>query len=170
MNYAIKTTKGYLATQGNEHWFQDEPKGWALFTSAEHARDVGEAHHSAIGTRPEEGYTVEAIPERKTTHTPGPWSVHNNVGKKGELGIVADSAPCVIAHGMSEKHWPEIAQANAQLIACSPDMVESLEEAERVIRFAAQEARGRVKSEIVEGWVHHADKIASTIAKTKWEA
>lgn len=60
-NYAIKTAKGYLATQGNTHWFQDDPTGWALFTTEEAARDVAEPHHSAIGTKPEEGYTIEEV-------------------------------------------------------------------------------------------------------------
>lgn len=59
--YAIKTNKGYLAVQGNECWFQDEPKGGALYATEEDARDVGEPHHSMIGTKPEEGYTLEAI-------------------------------------------------------------------------------------------------------------
>ena len=63
---------------------------------------------------------------KQMKHTPGPWEVHSNIGKKGELGIVAESAPCVIAHGMSEKHWPEIAQANAALIAAAPEMLEAL--------------------------------------------
>ena len=62
-----------------------------------------------------------------TKHTPGPWKVNANVGKRGELGIVADAAPCVIAHGMSEKHWPEIAQANAALIAAAPEMLTALQ-------------------------------------------
>lgn len=61
MYYAIKTAKGYLATQGEAYWFQDEPKGWALFGGEDHATAVAEAHHSAIGTKPEEGYTL--IPE-----------------------------------------------------------------------------------------------------------
>jgi hypothetical protein len=63
--YAIKTTKGYLATQGNRHWFESAPVGWALFCEREHAAAIAEAHHSAIGTRPDEGYTIE-----ETTHAP----------------------------------------------------------------------------------------------------
>ena len=59
--YAIKTNKGYLATQGDVYWFQDEPKGWAEYMEEEHARNIGEAHHSAIGTRPEEGYEIVEI-------------------------------------------------------------------------------------------------------------
>ena len=60
-NYAIKTAKGYLAEQGNTYWFQEKPTGWAMFSTEEHARDVAEPHHSAIGTKPEEGYTIEEI-------------------------------------------------------------------------------------------------------------
>ena len=59
--FAIKTAKGYLATQGDTYWFQDEPDGWALFATEEAARDVAEPHHSAIGTKPEEGYTIEEL-------------------------------------------------------------------------------------------------------------
>ena len=59
--YAIKTRSGYLATQGSEHWFQDSPNGWAAFTSEEFARDVAEAHHSAIGTATSEGCEIVAL-------------------------------------------------------------------------------------------------------------
>lgn len=58
-------------------------------------------------------------PTPPASHTPEPWSVHQNVGRKGELGVIADKAPCVIAHGFSEKHWPEVAEANARrIVAC----------------------------------------------------
>lgn len=45
------------------------------------------------------------------------------------------------------------------------DLLEALREAERVIRWAAQESEGRVKKEMVGGWRYHADKIRETIAK-----
>lgn len=61
--FAVKTIHGYLAVQGNEYWFEDKPVGWALFTTEENARDVAEPHHSVIGTKPEEGYTIEKIKE-----------------------------------------------------------------------------------------------------------
>lgn len=61
MIYAIKTAKGYLALQGNLIWFQDDATGWAAFTDEETARDVAEANHSAIGTKPEEEFTLEII-------------------------------------------------------------------------------------------------------------
>lgn len=56
--YAIKTTKGYLAIQGNTHWFENEPIGWALLSTRKHAMDMLESHHSAIGTASHEGGEV----------------------------------------------------------------------------------------------------------------
>ena len=45
------------------------------------------------------------------------------------------------------------------------ELVDMLEEAERVIRHAAQEAKGRVKEELIGGWIHHADKIQALVKK-----
>ena len=59
--YAIKTNKGYLATQGREFWFEENPVGWALFTDKDQANAIGEQHHSAIGTKPDEGFSIEEI-------------------------------------------------------------------------------------------------------------
>ena len=36
--FGVKTKKGYLANQGDNHWFQDEPKGWGLFTAKDGAK------------------------------------------------------------------------------------------------------------------------------------
>lgn len=33
--FAIKTSKGYLATQGYQYWFEEKPVGWAQYTSAD---------------------------------------------------------------------------------------------------------------------------------------
>lgn len=60
--YAIKTANGYLAVQGNQHWFQEEPTGWALFSTKRDARNVAALHHSAFGTAPDEGYEIESLP------------------------------------------------------------------------------------------------------------
>lgn len=46
-----------------------------------------------------------------------------------------------------------------------PELLEALGEAESVIRYAAQESVGRVKAEIVGGWLHHANKARAAIAK-----
>ena len=54
---------------------------------------------------------------------------------------------------------------NANLIAASPELLEACVQAEKVLRWAAQESKGRVKSEIVGGWLHHADEIQSVINK-----
>lgn len=67
----------------------------------------------------------------KTQHTPGPWKVTGNIGRKSEFGIVADAAPCIIAIMGNQKEWPVEAQANAALIAVAPEL---LHEAENVIQ------------------------------------
>jgi hypothetical protein len=46
-------------------------------------------------------------------------------------------------------------------------MVGALEAAERNLRWAAQEASGRVKAEIVGGWIHCAEQAKAVIAKKK---
>lgn len=58
--YAVRACNGsgYLATQGNEYWFQDSPDGWALYATEDHAAEILEAHHSALGTKPCEGGEV----------------------------------------------------------------------------------------------------------------
>lgn len=62
-----------------------------------------------------------------TKHTPGPWRTDNNIGRKSELGVVADAAPCVIATMCNAKAWPVEAKANARLIAAAPDLLAALE-------------------------------------------
>jgi len=56
-------------------------------------------------------------------HTQGPWRINNNIGRKGELGIVADDAPCIIAIMGNAEAWPEEAGANATLIAAAPKLL-----------------------------------------------
>lgn len=76
-----------------------------------------------------------------TQHTPVPWAVDENVGAKSELGIVADKAPCVIAHGMSEKFWPDVARANADFIVCAvnchDDLLKACKRCLADVRFGA---------------------------------
>lgn len=129
--YAIKTKKGYLAVQGNECWFQDEPNGWALYATDEDAIGVGEAHHSMIGTKPDEGYTLEVV-QKQTSHTPGPW--HYVVGNKHhgpyvESGWNGDICNCYHISSSDKKPFlfqEEQSEANARLIAAAPDMLEAL--------------------------------------------
>lgn len=66
--------------------------------------------------------------------------------------------------------WEEDA-ANAKFIALAcnhhEELVVMLGKAERALRWAAQESTGRVKAEIVGGWLYHADQAASLITKIK---
>lgn len=54
-------------------------------------------------------------------HTPTPWRTHNNIGRKSELGIIADDAPCIIACMSNAKEYPSEARANLAFIvtACN---------------------------------------------------
>jgi hypothetical protein len=70
---------------------------------------------------------------KKERFTPGPWEVHDNIGRKGEMGIVSDGAPCIIAIMGNQKAWPLKASANARLIAAAPEMLEALQYAEKLL-------------------------------------
>jgi hypothetical protein len=82
------------------------------------------------------GYTgdcrndAERFPTNELTvkHTPGPWRVNNNIGKKSEIGVTADEAPCIIAIMGNQRTWPLEAKANARLIASAPEMLTMLKE------------------------------------------
>jgi len=58
-----------------------------------------------------------------SNHTAVPFRVHNNCGRKGEIGITADDAPCLIAimANCGRGAWPLEAKANAEFIvrACN---------------------------------------------------
>lgn len=55
------------------------------------------------------------------------------------------------------------AEQKAKKKAETPDLMVLLKEAEATLRWAVQEAKGKVKAEIVGGWLHHADKIQKAI-------
>ena len=89
-----------------------------------------------------------------TQHTPGPWR--------------HDATWSLIKHGKAEIAAIHSGNgANAALIAAAPELLAALESAEKTLRWAAQEAQGRVKSEIVGGWLHHADQARAAIAKAR---
>lgn len=46
-------------------------------------------------------------------------------------------------------------------------LLDALEQAERVIRWAAQESEGKVRREIVGGWRHHAAQLRALIDSIK---
>ena len=52
---------------------------------------------------------------------------------------------------------------DAQLLAAAPQLLDALKEARTVLKWAAQESKGKVKAEVVGGWIHHADKIENVI-------
>lgn len=125
-------------------------------------------------------------------HSPLPWRVYGSchvlpvAGDKfqhvAHIGLDDPHAPRpVVAHVLrrdetvktfKQAHEPDTEQAaNAALIVRAVNsydaLVEALEEAERVIRFAVQESRGKVRAEIVGGWAHHANKARAALAKAK---
>jgi hypothetical protein len=53
----------------------------------------------------------------------------------------------------------------AEQEAMISNLKKALSEAETVIRHAVQESTGRVKAEIVGGWLYHANKVRAAIAK-----
>lgn len=60
--YAVKAnTKGYLAIQGREAWFESEPVGWAVFGTEDYARAMLEENHSMIGTAAHEGGEIVPV-------------------------------------------------------------------------------------------------------------
>lgn len=103
----------------------------------------------------------------ESKHTQGPWMEYNQVGnrtlKTWGVASVSDDAGliCKMETGLS----PEKEHANAKLIAAAPDLLAAIQEAETCLRWAAQEAQGKVKAKIVGGWLHHADKAKNAIAK-----
>jgi hypothetical protein len=79
-----------------------------------------------------------------TTFTPGPWHVHTNIGRKGETGVIADGAPCIIAIMGNQKEWPAETANNAQLIAAAPELLEALEFCYTWLENMRHEFRGKV--------------------------
>jgi hypothetical protein len=100
-------------------------------------------------------------------HTPAPWSVHNNIGKKGEIGVIASAAPCIICTMGNAKAWPEEAKANAHLIAAAPELLEALEVAENTLQTIQQEAEPIMKKYYAEGLNPTMDLIRDAIEKAK---
>lgn len=103
----------------------------------------------------------------RTTHTPGPWAVQGQWAvetPRGTMLAECIEAPRIGIIGAWVGYGEEGRTDNARLAAAAPDLLAELQEAERVIRWAVQESRGRVKAEIVGGWLHHANRIRTAIA------
>ena len=89
-------------------------------------------------------------------HAEGPWMIHANRDGTIRLTVDVDEFERIVAC---------VNGCDGLNPAAYRDVVAALDEAERVIRFAAQESQGRVKAEIVGGWIHHADLARSAIAR-----
>ena len=103
----------------------------------------------------------------QTKYTPGPWdfettdegTTDQRTRVYGAGILVADLFPPVC-----QEETPMVA-ANARLIAAAPELLAALGECERALRWAAQEAQGRVRAEIVVGWLHHAQSARALLAR-----
>lgn len=98
------------------------------------------------------------------SHTPGPWATCPPEFTDEECWTVQEDGGMTVrvCGGDSPEN-----RANANLIAAAPELLEELKEAEKVIRWAAQRSEGRVRADVVNGWLLHAKKIASVIAKAE---
>ena len=90
-------------------------------------------------------------------HTKGEWVVRNNIGKKSEIGVIADNAPYIIAIMGNSKERPEEAEANARLIAAAPDLLFACKYA--IEQLGNVKGLGNVKQLILP--------ISNAIAKTE---
>lgn len=95
-------------------------------------------------------------------HTPGPWG--RNIKARGKYPIIFAGHNTHVAQACQMPDADET-EANITLIAKAPELLECLAEAERALKWAAQESRGKVRKEIVGGWTHHADKYRALIAE-----
>lgn len=106
-------------------------------------------------------------------HTQGQWEVLPGKDATG------DETLCIRGNGEfiatmdvvsidgAPYRLPDNGEANARLIAAAPELLAECEEAERALRWAAQEAKGKVRAEVVGGWLHRADRVKAAIAKAK---
>ena len=95
-------------------------------------------------------------------HTKGKWTVQE---LERDTYCIRAANNCHLATvGGVDRYYEKDAAANARLIAAAPTLLAVCVEAEATLRWAAQEANGKVKAEIVGGWLYHADKVQAAIA------
>ena len=108
-------------------------------------------------------------------HTPGPWRIHDGEQPcashlvltseypiaRESVAYVADNRAQVFVGDKSADR----SLANARLIAAAPELLAELQTAWNVICCAAQESQGKVRKEIVGGWLDHAARINAAINK-----
>lgn len=103
----------------------------------------------------------------ETKHSPLPW---HTGGKLGAIVYDADGKPvanAVTFNGVESERMTANAARIVRAVNSRDDLLAACKEAERIIRWAAQEAEGRVKAEIVGGWLHHANNLRKTIARAE---
>lgn len=113
-------------------------------------------------------------------HTPTPWNIHKGLTPVSgdsifseESGYEVARIPRFDATIMGDEYEGNTAfivqacNAHDALVAQRDELVAALEEAWRVICWAAQESQGKVRKEIVGGWLDHAARINSRIAKAR---
>ena len=94
-------------------------------------------------------------------HTPGPWGQYESNGTIFVSQDGADLFPvCMV--------FPHEGEANASLIASSPELLEALEDSERIISFALNNGMimGRQHKHDAES---HLDGIRAAIRKARGE-
>lgn len=96
----------------------------------------------------------------EATCSPIPWRTDGHPGDDSGTAwrsIVTDGL------AFSPSYVGQMTEADAEFacraVNCHEALLTALKEAETVIRWAAQEAAGRVKAEIVGGWLHHANRV-----------
>ena len=93
------------------------------------------------------------------SHTPAPWVASSPSEVTGEVEIYAEATGRTIARIRDDGN----AFGNAKLLERAPEMLAELRRAEAALRWAAQESAGRVRKEIVGGFLHHAADIRRLI-------
>jgi|LakMenEpi03Aug12_release.lakeMendotaPanAssembly.Ray.scaffolds.fasta_scaffold654476_2 hypothetical protein len=99
----------------------------------------------------------------KTEHTPGPWWTYKKPGHTNSFVGSSTHDVAEVPHAGGE----DTQASNARLIASAPELLDSLRECERVIRWAAQRSAGRVRADIVGGWLHQAEQARAAIARAE---
>jgi YD repeat-containing protein len=93
------------------------------------------------------------------THTPGPWSVET----KGSRHFIDGADELTVAYvdraGVRERQTYE---ANAQLIAAAPDLLEALEDAAFLMRMAA-----KIAGPMQDSFKRSAEDAAKALAKAE---
>lgn len=99
----------------------------------------------------------------KTTHTPGPWELQSG------RSIVTSSGNFYLSYGKDKNGNPNFRDfceldRNAQLIAAAPDLLAALEDAEFLLRKAAQ-----LQGPMHDSFKRSAEDAREAIAKAKGE-